>query len=411
MSYPRVMLFAIVASLIWSSAPATAQPLGSFRWQLLPFCNVITLNVTQQNGVYTLDGTEDRCGAAQAASAAGMAFLNPNGTVGFGITTVLPGGAPVHLEAAISIASLSGTWRDSAGNNGTLQFITGPGIGGDPRPVAPLSIPAASITAVHLSIGAVGPAALANGAVGSSALAANSVTGAHIVDGTITSADLATGAVGALAVAADAINGSHIVDASITGADLSNGAVGAAALAANSVTGAHIVDGSVTGVDLANGTVGSAALGANSVNGGHVVDGSLTSADIGDAPRLLPSVELPGTVVDLAHLVDEIILEITVVAPAAGRVLVNASGSFAFDNLTTIDQGFCSLTTGTIVAPPYAAVAFEGSAAGFRRATFGGTRVFSVAAGSSTFRLVCVAQGSNLGIADPVLTALFVAGS
>src|SRR5688572_21401989 len=98
MSYPRVTLIVFVVSLSWSSVPATAQPLGAFRWQLLPYCNVITLNVTQQNSIYTLDGTEDRCGAAESASAAGIAFLNPNGTIGFGITTVLPGGAPLHLE-------------------------------------------------------------------------------------------------------------------------------------------------------------------------------------------------------------------------------------------------------------------------------------------------------------------------
>jgi hypothetical protein len=409
MSYPRVILITVVVSLLWSSVPATAQSLGVFRWQLLPYCNMITLSVTHQNGVYTLDGTDDRCGAAEAASAAGIAFLSPNGTVGFGITTVLPGGAPLHLEAAISISSLSGTWRDSAGNNGTLLFTTGASSGGAPRPVAPAGVPAGSITAVQLANGAVGPAAIANGAVGSSALAANSVTSAHIVDGTVTSADLATGSVGALAIAADAVNGGHIVDGSITGADLANAAVGPAALAVNSVAGVHIIDASVTGVDLANGTVGSAALAADSVTGAHVVTGSLTRADIGDAPTL-QSAEF-ANVVPLTHLVDQIILEITVVAPAAGRVLLSASGSFFFDNLTTVDQGLCSLTTGTEADAPYAGVAIEGNAAGFRRAPFGGTRTFSVAASSTTtFRLVCVAEGSNLGIASPVLTALFVAG-
>ena len=194
MSYPRITLLVFVISAIWSATPATAQPLGVFRWQLLPYCNVITLNVTQQNSIYTLDGTEDRCGAEAAGSASGIAFLNPNGTVGFGISTVLPSGTPLHLEAAISISSLGGTWRDSAGNNGTLVFLTGPSQGGVPRPIASGSaIPPLSITDVHLSVGSVKAAAIANGAVGSaaigdgavgaSALAANSVSGVHIVDG------------------------------------------------------------------------------------------------------------------------------------------------------------------------------------------------------------------------------------
>ncbi len=43
---------------------------------------------------------------------------------------------------------------------------------------------------------------------------------------------------------------------------------------------------------------------------------------------------------------------------------------------------------------------------------FAGSRVFDVAAGSSTnFRLVCYAYGTSISVNTPVLTALFVAGS
>src|SRR5687767_15656952 len=103
MSYPRITLLSLLG-VMWLSMPAMAQPLGTFRWQLLPYCNVLTLNVIQQGGIYTLDGTDDGCGAAHAASAAGIAFLNPNGTVGFGIASVLPNGTPLHVQAAISMA-------------------------------------------------------------------------------------------------------------------------------------------------------------------------------------------------------------------------------------------------------------------------------------------------------------------
>ena len=37
---------------------AAAQPLGPFRWQLQPYCNVITLSVTGVGPNYTLDGTD-----------------------------------------------------------------------------------------------------------------------------------------------------------------------------------------------------------------------------------------------------------------------------------------------------------------------------------------------------------------
>jgi len=33
--------------------------------------------------VYTLDGTDDLCGAPQAASVVGIAFQNPNASIGF----------------------------------------------------------------------------------------------------------------------------------------------------------------------------------------------------------------------------------------------------------------------------------------------------------------------------------------
>lgn len=70
-----------------------AQPLGAFRWQLQPFCNVITVNATQNGAVYTLDGFDDQCGAQQRAPLAGTATPNPDGTIGFDLHGVtVPGG-------------------------------------------------------------------------------------------------------------------------------------------------------------------------------------------------------------------------------------------------------------------------------------------------------------------------------
>jgi hypothetical protein len=170
-----------VLALVWPTATAVAQPLGTYRWQIQPYCNVLTVNVTQQAGLYTIDGTDDRCGAAEAASVVGIAFLNPGGSVGFGVTIVLPGGTPVHVEATINLASLNGTWRDSGGNNGSFIFTPGPGTGGAPRPVPSGGVAPASITAVQIA-----PAA-----VGAAQIAANSVGTANVVDGSIATADLA----------------------------------------------------------------------------------------------------------------------------------------------------------------------------------------------------------------------------
>jgi hypothetical protein len=147
------------ASFAECASEAHAQPIGSFRWQLLPFCNVLTLNVTQSGAIYTLDGFDDQCGAAQKASIVGAAFLNPDGSVGMGLTTVIaPGGAPVHIDARIGIASLGGPWRDSAGNTGAFAFTPGPGTGGSPRPVGPANIAAGSITSTHIAPSTIGSA-------------------------------------------------------------------------------------------------------------------------------------------------------------------------------------------------------------------------------------------------------------
>jgi hypothetical protein len=179
MSFLRTLVLAGVGLTVTASI-AVAQPLGTFRWQIQPHCNVLTINVTQQAGLYTLDGTDDRCGEAQAASVVGIAFLNPNLQVGFGLTVVLPGGGPVHIEATIDMSSLSGSWRDSAGNSGAFVFTPGPGIGGTQRLVPPGGLAANSVAAVHIL----------PGAVGASALAPDAVSGNNIVDLSITTRDI-----------------------------------------------------------------------------------------------------------------------------------------------------------------------------------------------------------------------------
>jgi hypothetical protein len=131
--------------LLLVGADIQAQSLGTFRWQLQPFCNVVTLAVTQNGGVFRLEGTDDQCGAGgDLASAIGTAFQNPDGTIGFGVNIVTtPGGAPFHVDAEITIATLGGTWRDSAGNMGAFVLTPGAATGGTPRPPSSPSVPVA----------------------------------------------------------------------------------------------------------------------------------------------------------------------------------------------------------------------------------------------------------------------------
>lgn len=131
----RVTGVSLAAIIALSAAPASssAQSLGTFRWQTQPYCNVMTVTVAQQGDHYLVDGTDEQCGAAQKAAVQGLAFLNPDGTIGFGLNVVTsPGGGPLHVDATISLATLGGTWRDSAGRAGA--FVFGPGAPGLPPP-------------------------------------------------------------------------------------------------------------------------------------------------------------------------------------------------------------------------------------------------------------------------------------
>ena len=194
----------VLVALLVAAAPglAPAQPIGTFRWQLQPYCNVLSLAVVQHGAVYQLHGNDDQCGVPQQASAVGLAFPNPNGTIGFGLTVVTaPSATPVHVDASISLATLGGSWRDSAGNSGSFVFTPGPGTGGPSRAVAPGGLPPASVTATQLAPGAVGTTQLAPGAVGAiqlgpgsvgaAHLAANAVSGAAVADGSLSHLDFA----------------------------------------------------------------------------------------------------------------------------------------------------------------------------------------------------------------------------
>ncbi len=157
----------LAVGMVLSANLLSAQSIGTLSWQLQPFCNNLTVNITQQGALFTVDGYDDQCGAGQRAPLAGVATQNPDGTIGFGLHIVtVPGGRGVDVDARISLATLSGPWSDSAGNSGTFGFSAR--TGGSPRPLP--TIPAAaltpgSITAAQLAPGAVTTATIADGSV------------------------------------------------------------------------------------------------------------------------------------------------------------------------------------------------------------------------------------------------------
>ncbi len=149
----RVLGFGVALILVTATAVA-AQPVGQFRWQLQPYCNVVTLNVVQSGGLFQLDGYDDQCGeTAPRAAVVGTAFPNPSGLIGMGLTIVTaPTGTPLHLDASINQATIGGTWRDSSGNTGTFTFTPGAPVPGSARPAARAVFPA-GLTAGGTTIG------------------------------------------------------------------------------------------------------------------------------------------------------------------------------------------------------------------------------------------------------------------
>ena len=151
----RISLVATCVMLVFASS-ASAQVFGTFNFQMQPYCNVVTMTITQIPTGFTLDGFDDQCAALKRASLVGMATLNPDGTVGVTFTIVTaPAGKGVHVSAVISPVTGSGTWTDSVANTGTF-VLAGAVPGLPPRPLPTSGIGVSVITTTEIAAGAVG---------------------------------------------------------------------------------------------------------------------------------------------------------------------------------------------------------------------------------------------------------------
>lgn len=160
----RTLLLASLA-VMNLSAPAHAQILGSFSWQMQPYCNIVTFTVIQQGERFQLAGTDNLCGAG-SAPVVGTAVL-AGADVALGFTVNLASGRAAHVSAVINLNTLSGSWSDDGGNTGAL--LLGANTGGSPRPApssgmnasAPLAL-TSSATEIPLSVVATASGTIAN---------------------------------------------------------------------------------------------------------------------------------------------------------------------------------------------------------------------------------------------------------
>ena len=256
MAARRLLALALAVGL-GGAARAEAQSLGTFQWQLQPYCNLVSVTVTQNGGLYTLDGYDDQCGAPTRASVVGTAIPNPNGTITLGFTIVTtPDGTPVHVQTALSLATLGGPWSDSAGHTGTLVFTPGAGTGGAPRP-APITT-----------------------------LAPGSITSTTILDGTVGVADINTAEV-QRRVASPCPAGQFMSSVNADGSVVCEAVTASSGGDITAVTaGPGLSGGGASGavtLGIAPGGVTSTHLGANAVDTSKILDGTVGLSDINAA--------------------------------------------------------------------------------------------------------------------------------
>lgn len=135
----RTSFAAIVAAFVaFAAVPAAAQAVGPLTWQTEPFCNVLTLTLVPQGGVYQVVGTDNLCGTG-VATVTGTAAPGGAGVI-LGLTIAYPNGRAAHVSASVSLATASGTWSDADANSGTFAFNGASGGAPRPSPVGATSI-------------------------------------------------------------------------------------------------------------------------------------------------------------------------------------------------------------------------------------------------------------------------------
>lgn len=116
----RITMTLIAAASMWLPVQASGQTIGTFRWQLNPFCNVLTLTVILQGSVYQLVGTDDGCSGGTPAPVTGTAFQQGSG-ITMGLTAVSSAGGARSVSASLNLTNFNGTWSEG-NDSGTLTF-------------------------------------------------------------------------------------------------------------------------------------------------------------------------------------------------------------------------------------------------------------------------------------------------
>lgn len=147
----------LLLGMLVTAYDATAQAqnvLGTFTWKLQPFCNTVSVQVTQEGATYRLAGWEEGCGGVVRQPVQGTVSPNLDGTLSFLLVTATAGGVPVTTAVRFDVGSLGGSWTDSAGNAGA--FVLGAPAGGSPRPLGSGGMAPSTVTTTTIVDGTIG---------------------------------------------------------------------------------------------------------------------------------------------------------------------------------------------------------------------------------------------------------------
>lgn len=140
------------------ATPASAQTIGTFPFALQPFCNQLSITITQEGNTYRLAGWDDACGANERYPLRGVITPNNDGTLHFAFTVTRPNGIAVETSARnFNLGNFQAAWTDSAGNSGTF-VLQGPSGGSGARPGPSSTLPSNSVTTVNIVDGSIAAA-------------------------------------------------------------------------------------------------------------------------------------------------------------------------------------------------------------------------------------------------------------
>jgi hypothetical protein len=117
-------LAALAAGLLSAPSRLDAQRSPRVQVQLAPFCNVLTLDVTEDDRGLAVAGSDDRCGVGTPASISGGGLRNADGTLGMALYA--RDGREVQLVSLqLDATGNAGTWHGTSGRSG----VATPGLG------------------------------------------------------------------------------------------------------------------------------------------------------------------------------------------------------------------------------------------------------------------------------------------